>query len=53
MKKKGYARTGFNVRSIGFEDVCDTGDQEASDETIVPNILPSLLHVFLARLDAK
>lgn len=42
-----------DIRGIGLEDICDTGNQKAANETVIPNALPAFLHVLLARLDAK
>lgn len=41
------------VRSIRLEDVCDTSDQKASNESVVKNVLPAFLHVLLAGLDTE
>lgn len=42
-----------NLRGIGLEDVCNTSNQEAANESVVPDALPALFHVLVARLDAK
>lgn len=41
------------IRCVRFEDVCDAGNNQASDKPIVPDVLPALLHVLLTGLDAE
>lgn len=54
MKGEGLCRgKSLHVRSIRLENVCDTSDQEASDEAIVPDVFPAFLHVFLTGLDTE
>ena len=43
----------MNIRSVWLEDVCDTGNEKTADESIVPHVLPTLLHILLAGLEAK
>lgn len=44
---------GEHVRSVRLEDICDTGNEQASNESVVPKIFPAFLHIFLARLDTE
>lgn len=46
-------RSSLHIRSVRLENVCDASDHKASDEAIVPDVLPAFLHVFLTRLDAE
>jgi hypothetical protein len=41
------------LRCIGFENVCDASDHQASDKSEIKDILPALFHVLLTGLDAK
>jgi hypothetical protein len=41
------------LRCIGFENVCDAGDHQASDKSKIKNILPALFHVLLTGLNAE
>lgn len=43
----------FHIRGIRFENICDSSDQEASNEAIVPDVLPAFLLVLLAGLDTE
>lgn len=43
----------IDIRSVWLEDVCDTGNEKTADESIVPHVLPTLLHILLAGLEAK
>ena len=42
-----------NIRGVRLEDVCNTSNEQAANESVVPNVLPTLLHVLLAGLNAK
>lgn len=42
-----------DIRGIRLENICDTSNQQAADESVVPDALPAFLHVLLAGLDAK
>lgn len=44
---KGY------IRGIRLENICDTSNQEATDESVVPDVLPALFHVLVAGLDTE
>lgn len=55
---QGFARRsagedGAHVRSVRLEDICDTGNEQASNESVVPNVLPAFLHILLAWLDTE
>lgn len=50
-------QTRFNhwiyVRCVGLENICDASGNQASDESVIPNVLPSFLLVLFAGLDAE
>lgn len=41
------------VRCVGLENICDASGNQASDKSVIPDVLPPLLLVLFARLDAK
>lgn len=45
--KKGY------VRGIGLENICNASNEEAANESVVPDVLPAFLLVLLAGLDTE
>lgn len=47
------SRNHFYLRSIRLEDVCDTSGNEGANESVIPDVLPALLHVLLTGSDAE
>lgn len=43
----------WDIRGIRLENICDTSNQKAANESVVPDALPAFLHVLLAGLDAE
>lgn len=42
-----------HVRSVRLENICDAGNEEAANETVVPDTLPAFLLVLLAGPDTE
>ena len=40
----------MNIRGVWLENVCDSSNEQTTDKSVVPQVLPALLHVFLAGL---
>lgn len=49
----GELDVGMNVRGIRLENVCNTSSEQTADKSVVPNIFPSFLHVFLTWLNSE
>lgn len=43
----------LDIRGVRLEDICNPSHKQASDKSVIPDILPTLLHILLARLDAE
>jgi hypothetical protein len=42
-----------NVRGVWLEDICNSSDEQTANKSVVPNVLPTFLHVLLARLNTE
>lgn len=51
--RRSTGKNRAHIRSVWLEDICDTSSEQASNESVVPNVLPAFLHILLARLDTE
>lgn len=42
-----------DIRGVGLENICDTSNHKAANESVVPDALPAFFHILLAGLDAE